>query len=123
MREKRYLLFSARSLLGEIIEQTLAQVEGLALAGHFPVDEDLVSRVECQPADLVVITGEGLDHAEVSRLTGLILDRFPDLPVFHITLQENQVQVFCSHLLPAGQADLIASIQELPWRDQGAEPE
>lgn len=121
MSRKRFLLFSAQSLLGEIIEQTLAQVEGLELAGHWPIDEQILEILACTPTDLVVITDEGISHEQLSRLTAQILDRFPDLPVLHMTLKSNQVQIFCSHRLPAWRTDLIEVIQGLRWIPPGPE--
>ena len=119
MTNKRVLLLSAKKLFGESIEQTLSKVQGLEIAGHWPVDDELLQRLECSQADFVVITDDGLPADLISRLTTQILDRFPDLPVLRVTLESNHVQIFSSHLVPARRDELVDLIQHLPVKRSG----
>jgi hypothetical protein len=123
VRNRRVLLFSARKLFGEIIEQTLGQMEGLEIVGHWPVDDQIGQRLECAGVDLVVITEEGLTPEKLSQLTAQLLERFPDLPIFRVTLERNLVQVYSSHLLPARREDLGELIRHLPWKHHELDPE
>lgn len=120
MRNRRVLLFSSRRLLGEIIEQTLCQGQGLEIVGHWPVDDQVIQRLENTAVDLVIITDEDTSPEQLSQLTAQMLDQFPDLPIFRVTLERSLMQVFSSHLLPASRADFIELIQQLPIKDQGA---
>ena len=119
MRKRRVLLFSAQKLFGESLEQTLGQVEDLELAGHWLLDDQVMAHLSCAAPDFVIITDEGLSPEQLSHLTAQILDRYPDLPVFRVTLERNQMQVFSSHLLPARSANLIDLIQHLSGRSSG----
>jgi DNA-binding NarL/FixJ family response regulator len=113
------LLFSAQSLFGESVEQTLSQVEDVEIAGHWPIDDEALNRVEIAHPDFVVFIQECATPAAFSHLTALILDRYPELPVFRVTLERNQMQVFSSHLVPARSADLIDLIHHLPIKSAG----
>jgi DNA-binding NarL/FixJ family response regulator len=117
MRKKRVLLFSAHKLFGESIEQTLSHVENLELTGHWLVDDQVMTRLACASPDFVIITDEGLSPEQLSQLTAQILDGYPDLPVFRVTLGHNQMRVFRSHLVPARSEDLIDLIQQLPVKN------
>jgi len=114
MSKRRVLIISAHRLFGESLEQTLSRVEDLEIAGHWPVDEPVLERLADARADFVVLTDEGASATQLSRLTAEILDRYPDLPVFRVTLKRSQIQVFSSHLAPASRADLINLLKELP---------
>lgn len=121
MRKKRVLLFSAQKLLGESIEQTLRQVEDLEISGHWPVDDQVMEHLACEAPDFIVFTDEGSSRDELSHLTARILDEYPDLPVFRVTLERNQMQVFSSQLVPARSASLIDWIRHLPLTRHGSE--
>ncbi len=114
MSKRRVLIFSAHKLLGESLEQTLSRVEDLEIAGHWPINEGALERLAGACVDIVVLTDEGASPEQLSRLTAEILDRYPDLPVFRVTLERSQIQVFSSHLAPASRADLINLLQKLP---------
>lgn len=119
MRKRRVLLLSAQRLLGESLEQTLCQVEGLELAGHWPVDDQAIDHLGCATPDLVILTDECSSPEMLSHLMAEILNRYPDLPVFRVTLECNLMQVLSSQLLPARSKDLIELIQHLPLKDRG----
>jgi hypothetical protein len=114
MSKRRVLIFSARKLFGESIEQTLSRVKDLEIAGHWPIDEQVLERLASACADFVVLTDEGASPEQLSHLTAAILDRYPDLPVFRVTLERSQMQVYSSHLAPASSTDLINLLHKLP---------
>jgi DNA-binding NarL/FixJ family response regulator len=119
MKKWQVSLFSAQKLFGEGIEQTLRGIEGLDICGHWPIDGQVIERLTTAVPDFVILMDEGASHEELSTLTAKILDRFPDLPVFRVTLEENQIRVYSSQLFPARSANLIDLIQNLPVKDEG----
>lgn len=121
MRKRQVYLFSAQNLLGESIEQTLRGVEGLEICGHWPVDQQVLDRLAGSVPDFVVFADEGASPDALSHLTSQILDQYPDLPVFRVRLERNQMQVFSSQVVPARSANLIDLIQHLPLKRAGLE--
>lgn len=121
MRKRRVLLFSAQKLLGESLENTLSQIEDLEIAGHRLMDEQALVQLAVDDIDLIIMTDEGSSRDQLSRLTAHILDKHPDMPVFWVTLERNQMQVFSSHLVPARSKNLIDLIQHLPFKQAGLE--
>jgi hypothetical protein len=117
MTNKRGFLFSMQKLLGEGIEQILVGVDGLEICGHWPIDGDVMDHFREAVPDFVVFAGQVDFQPDISHLTSLILEKFPDLPVFVVGLERNQIQVFSSHLLPARSADLIELIQRSTARE------
>lgn len=113
MRKKRILLCSAQKLFGESLEQTLCRVAEVELVGHWLVDDNLVENLDSVSPDLIIVTDESLVAEDLSRLTARILDRYPDVPVFRVTLERNQMQIYSSHLAPASSRDLIDLIHGL----------
>lgn len=121
MKKRRVLLFSAQKLLGESLEKTLSQVEDLEIVGHWLMDEHVLERLACDKIDLIIFTDEGSSRDQLSHLTAHILDEHPDLPVFWVTLERNQMQMFSSRIVPARSENLIDLIQHLPFKQAGLE--
>lgn len=114
MRKKRVLLFSARKLFGDSLEQTLSRIDDVDLVGHWQVDDDALEKLPTVAPDLIIITNEGLDSESISQLTTRVLDRHPDLPIFRVTLEHNRLQILSSHFAPASSRDLIDLIHRIP---------
>jgi hypothetical protein len=117
MERKRGILFSAQRLLGEGIEKILVSAEGLEICGHWPIDQHVTERCSGASPDFVIFAGQGEAQPDLSHRMAEILDQYPDLPVFLVTLDRNQIQVFSSHILPARSADLIDLIQKCKVRE------
>jgi DNA-binding NarL/FixJ family response regulator len=123
MRKRRVLLLCAQQLLGESLEHTLRQVEDLEVAGPWTIEEGVLNCLSGEQPDLVIITDEDIAPEKLSRLTAQILEQYPDLPVFRVTLERNLMQVYSSHTMPARSADLIDLIHRLPVRGKGYDQE
>ncbi len=117
MRKKRILLFSAKGLLGEGVEQMLNQLDDLELAGHWRVDDTFMEKLRQAAPDLVILADEGKTSESLSRLTAQILDEYPNLPILRVTLDNNQVQIYSSHLAAASRHDFLDLIYRLPIQD------
>jgi hypothetical protein len=116
MRNRRVSLFSSQHLLGEVIEQALSEREGLELTGHWLFDGQVMEHLDNDHPDLVILAEDDTPPEELSRLTAQLLECYPDLPIFRVTLKRNQIQVYSSHVLPARQEDLIELIRQLPFK-------
>jgi hypothetical protein len=119
MKKRRVLLLNAQRLLGESLEHTLRQVDDLEIDGPWAIDDQVIERLAWALPDLVILTDEEIAPEALSRLTAQILDRYPDLPVFRVTLQRNVLQEYSSHTLPASSAELIDRIHRLPVQKPG----
>lgn len=116
MEKRRVLLLGAQHLLVESLEHTLRQLEDLEVAGPWAIDEGVMDSLSREHPDLVIITEDEHSTEGFSRLTAQILDQYPDLPVFRVTLERNLLQIYSSQTLPARSADLIELIRRLPMR-------
>lgn len=116
MSNRRVLLFSAQRLFGESIEKALSQVEDLEIAGHWNIDAQVLEHVAGSHPDIVFFACESGSLDVTSQLTTLVLERYPELSVFWVTLDRDQVQVFNSQVVPARSADLIDLIHRLPFK-------
>lgn len=121
MITRRVLLFSTQRLFGESVEQTLSQVEGLEICGHWPLDDLVMERLTAGLPDCVIFIDDSSVEDLLFNLTAQILDHYPDLPVFRVTLERSHMQIFNSQLVPARSAELIDLIQHLPLKRAGAE--
>lgn len=119
MKKRQVLLFSTQKLFGESIEQTLSGVENLEITGHWLIDDQVMEHLSCAPPDLIIFADEGSSRDQLSHLTAQVLDVYPDLPVFWVTLERSQMQVIRSKLVPASSKDLIDLIQHLPYKPAG----
>jgi len=121
MSKKRVLLFSAQQLLGESIEQTLRGVADVEIAGHWPVDDQVMQRLASAEPDVVIFTDEAATRDSLSCLMPAIMEQYPELHVFRVSLERNQVQILTSQLVPARSANLIELIQHMAAKNPGAE--
>jgi hypothetical protein len=69
---------------------------------------------EAAPDIVLVAEGAGREGESVTSLFAQLLERYPDLPVVRISLEQNAVRVYTSRTLPARSADLIEAIRSLP---------
>ncbi len=114
MNKRRVLLLNTQPLLGKGLELILNQLEDVELIGPWTMDRPVLPRLAKQGLDIVLVA-EGQEQGHrLTALTGRILDRYPDLPVVRIGLDQNKIHLFYSHHLPAHRAALIELIHTLP---------
>ena len=117
MDKRRVLLVCAQPLLGEGLEHILRGLEDVELIGPWGLDSGALSRLPQAEPDIVLIAdGEG-----VVSLIAHILERYPNLPVLHIGLEQNAVRMYTSRRLPTRSADLIGVIRGLPLQPHKGE--
>lgn len=114
MEKRRVLLLCVQPLLGEGLEHILSRLEDVELIGPWVLDSRVLSRLSDEAPDIVLIAEQEGKREGVASLTAQILERYPDLPVVRIGLEQNTVRVYTSHTLPARSADLIEAIRSLP---------
>lgn len=113
MEKRRVMLFCARHLLGESLQNLLGAMEHVDLIGPYVLSPSNIGRIEQVTPDVVLIAEDDDQFEGGSALTTEILERFPNLPVLHSTLTRNVVKVYTSRELPARSADLAEVIRSL----------
>lgn len=116
MKKQRIGLFCSEDLLGEGVEHLLSQLVDVEILGPWMMDNAAIDHLQNQLPDIVVIAGDhpGDDPAGSQRaamLMARILEIHVGLPVIQVMLDENQVRVYNSHIIPARSADLIEIIR------------
>lgn len=116
MKKQRIGLFCSEDLLGEGLEHLLSKLVDVEILGPWSMDEAAIDHLQTHLPDVVVIAGDrpGDDPAGSQRaalLTAQILEVHVGLPVVQVMLEENQVRVYNSHIVPARSADLIDIIR------------
>ena len=114
MAKKRVFLLSTTDLLGESIQYTLQGIDDLEVDGPWVIDDQALDRLANGCPDLVIIA-EGQQQSDADpTLTTKILETYPDLPIFRITLHETLLRMYSSHTTHASSAELIEIIRKLP---------
>ncbi len=114
MNKRRVLLLNTQPLLGKGLELILNQLEDVELIGPWTMDRPVLPRLAKQRLDIVLVA-EGQEQGHrLTALTGRILDRYPDLPVVRIGLEQNKMRLYYTRSLPAHSANLIELIRSLP---------
>ena len=108
------LLQDQQPLLGELLEHILGGLEDVELIGPRALDPQVLSRLSDEAPDIVLIAEQEGKRDSVAFLITQILERYPDLPVVRIGLEQNTVRIYTSRTLPARSADLIEAIRSLP---------
>ncbi len=114
MEKRRVLLLCVNSLLGESVERMLGQLEDVELVGPWKLDMDVLTQLSEDMPGIALIVQEGEESANIASLISQILERYPNLPVIRVGVNENVIRVYASRTLPARSADLIEVIRSLP---------
>jgi DNA-binding NarL/FixJ family response regulator len=113
-KKRRVLLIGAQPLLCEGLETILGELADVELIGPLAPDADWLNRLPEHAPHVVLLAEEGGDIHYSAPLTTLILDRFPDVPVIRVALEEDAVRLYTTQTLPARSADLIEAIRRVP---------
>lgn len=116
MEERRVLLLSAHSLLGESLENVLRQVEDVELIGPRVLDGNALARLPESAPDIVLIAEDEGECERAASVTSQILEQHPDLPIVRVGWAQNEIRLYTSQALPARSAELIETIRSLPIR-------
>lgn len=114
MIKRRIVLLGAQHLLCESLQNILAKVDDLEVIGPLAVDEKNLDLLPLQSPDPVLIIEENAAPESVARIIARLLEKYPDLPIFTVTLKRNTIRFYHSHKLPARGSDLIDVIRSLP---------
>lgn len=114
MEKRRVMLFCAKHLLGESLQNLLGAMEDIDLIGPYVLSPSNIDRIGQVSPDVVLIAEDDDKFEQGNALTTEILEKFPNMPVLHSTLTRNVVKVYTSRELPARSADLAEVIRNLP---------
>lgn len=121
--EPRLVLICEPHLLGEGLEKILTSLSDIEFVGSWPIDNRILSRLSQQPLDILLIGDDKSRNEQITRLTAKILEKFPDLSIIRVSMQNNTLQVYSSQRMPARMASLLEVIrnvavqQSLPHRE------
>lgn len=114
METHQVLLICLQPLLSEGLQrifESLADVELVeAPCADLQAVESLLSLG--QP-DVVVVAGEQED-AQTEHLISMLLNHCADVPVIWVGLEDSQLRVYSSRILPANSAGLLEIIRHIP---------
>ena len=101
-------------MLCEGLQTILGELTDVELIGPLVPKAGWLDRLPDPTPDVVLIAEEGGEAHHSAPLTTLILDRFPDVPVIRVGLEEDAVRLYTTRTLPARSADLIEAIRRIP---------
>lgn len=116
MDKRRILLLSDQPLLGEALENLIGRLEDIEVVATWTLDEDAVSRIAEVSPDALLIAGSERDAGNTACLMTAILDRYPNLPIFRVNLEDQVIRTYTSQTLSAPHASLMDAIRSLPER-------
>jgi hypothetical protein len=105
------LLLSVQSLLGESLENILAQEEGIELIGPWGLDSPVLARLSQNAPDVVLVAEAESESEKAAALIAQILDHYPNVTVIRVGLGQDTVRVYTSHAVPARAVDLMEAIR------------
>ncbi|MCP4536560.1 MAG: hypothetical protein GY832_05385 [Chloroflexi bacterium] len=113
MNKPRVLLLCIQSLLGESLENILAQEKSIELVGPWDLDAPVLARLSKDTPDVVLVAEAESESEKAATLIAQILDHYPDMTVIRVGLGQDTVRVYVSHAVPARAVDLIEAIRGL----------
>ena len=114
MPKRRVLLVCSPHLFGESLELLLQKAGDLDLIGPWDLNVEVCNRLTDLNLDVVVIADEDPNSKEVVKLTNMVMQQHPNLPVIRTGLTQNMFYIVETHALPARGSDLIETIRGLP---------
>ncbi len=114
IEKRRILLLCAQPLLGDGLQAILGGLKDVELIGPLVLDVQALERVTDNKPDVMLIADDGAEPLSATSLTARILERYPDIPVIRVGLEQDTIRLYTSQTLPARSADLIEAIRRLP---------
>jgi hypothetical protein len=120
MDKRQVAIFYDQHLLGESLSYILGDLQDVDIYLFWMLDPDVLSVVEKCPPDIFLIAEENSQVNISALLIGKIFEKYPSLPVVHIKLAQDVLQVFTSQSFPARSADLVDAVLRLcgPYQEQ-----
>jgi DNA-binding NarL/FixJ family response regulator len=119
---RRVVLISDPVLFSEGLQILLNSMEDVELMGPWEPTPGTLQHIAEQSPDIVMlIEGEPRSKAANGMLAA-ILESYPSLPIIHLTLLENRLQVYTTYTSPTRKADLLEIIRQLPSNQRPAAP-
>jgi hypothetical protein len=113
MEKRCVVIIYDQHLLGESLSCILANIADLDICLFWILDQDILSIIEKKPPDVLLVAEENSQVEISSLLIGRLFEKYPALPVIHIKLAEDVLQVFTSQSFPARSADLVEAVRRL----------
>jgi hypothetical protein len=113
MNKRRVAIVYDQHLLGESLSSILTGIQDVEICLFWILDPEILSVLESDPPDILLIAEEDSQRGMSSLLIGQIFEKYPTLPVIHIKLAEDILQVFTTQSFPARSTDLVDAIQRL----------
>ncbi len=113
MDKRRVFIVYDQHLLGESLSCILSEIQELEIYTFWLLDPEILSLLEKFPPDVLLIAEEENQVENSFLLMGKIFDRYPSLPIIHIRLAQDVLQVFTSQSCPARSADLVEAVMRL----------
>lgn len=113
MSKHRIMLVCSRQLLGESIEEILSIQADMDLIETCGLDDNVHQRIIESCPDVVVLANVDPQSDQMTRLTSEIIERYSEISVIRVSLTENVIRVFSTHLRPARRDDFLDAIRDL----------
>jgi len=114
MVEMRRVVVVGGSLFAETLVQVLGESPAVTVIGVAPSPEEAIISLPEQSPDAVIVAVA--DEAVVTAFAPILI-AYPDLPLIHVDLNADQIQVITHHTIDAQISDLLAAIAALPRRE------
>lgn len=116
----RLVLLCEPHLFGEGLVNILASFSGIDFIGAWPIDNRILKRLSQQAPDILLIGGDEKKAEQITLLAAQILDKFPELSIIRVSMQDNTLQVYSLQRMPARTASLLEVIRKLTLQHTAA---
>lgn len=111
--EPRLVLVCQPQLFGEGLVKIITSFSDIDFIGSWPLDDRILWRLSQQPVDILLISDDEERNEQITSLTALILEKYPDLSIIRVSMQNNTLQVYSSQRMPARTASLLEVIHQV----------
>jgi chemotaxis response regulator CheB len=113
MEKRQVAILYDQHLLGESLACLLVNLPDVEISQFSILDQEVLAHLVAYLPDVLLVAEENSQMEVTALLIGQILEKFPCLPVIHVKLSQDILQVLTSESFPARSADLLEVVMRL----------
>jgi hypothetical protein len=113
MEKRRVAILYDQHLLGESLACLLCSLPDVEIFQFSIFDKEIMASLDAYLPDVLLVAEENSQMEVSSVLISEIFEKFPSLPVIHVKLSQDVLQVLTSESFPARSADLLDIVLRL----------
>ena len=118
MEKRRVAILYDQHLLGESLACLLVNLPDVEISQFWILEKEVLTHLVAFLPDVLLLAEENSQMEVTALLIGQILEKLPCLPVIHIKLSQDILQVLTSESFPARSTDLLDAVVRLSKKNR-----